>query len=167
MHYNGATSCLFVNGAEIIKFKAKDSEITPCPLCLGSIPKDWSVDNMKNIGLKDCVYEFSVDYDTIAVSDILDIHKYLMEKKQNSIKMFRSAKQMLISVIMFFSCDLSSVNLLKCVSVNNQKCKVRSEIVNVNSNKSIFFPFSIKKSKCSGSCNNINDPCAKLCFWCC
>ena len=47
LHYNGANSYLFVNGKGIIKFKAKDSEIIPSPLCLGNISKDWSVDNMK------------------------------------------------------------------------------------------------------------------------
>ena len=82
MHYNGVNSYLFVNGTEIIKFKAKDSEIIPYPLCLGNIWKDWSVDNMKKTGLKGCVYDFSVDYDAIAVSDILDIHKYSMEKNE-------------------------------------------------------------------------------------
>ena len=52
------------------------------PLCLGNIWKDWSVDNMKKTGLKGSVYDFSVDYDAIAVSNILDIHKYLMEKNE-------------------------------------------------------------------------------------
>ena len=47
--------------------------------------------------------------------------------------------------------------------MTNQECKVRTEIVNVNSNEPVFYPFSIKTSKCSGSCNNINDPCAKIC----
>ena len=47
--------------------------------------------------------------------------------------------------------------------MNNQKCKVRPEVVNVNSNEPIFYPFSIRTSKCSGSCNNTNDPYAKLC----
>ena len=63
---------------------------------------------------------------------------------------------------MFFS-SLSNGNPLECVLINNQKCKVRPEIVNVNSNEPLFYPFSIKTSKCSGSCNNINDPYAKLC----
>ena len=45
----------------------------------------------------------------------------------------------------------------------NQACKVRLEIINTNSNEPIFYPFSIKTSKCSGSCNNINDPYAKIC----
>ena len=80
LHYNGANSYLFVNGTEIYKFKAKDSKIVPSPLCLGNISKDWSVDNMKKTGLTGYVYDFSVDYNAIAVSDILDIHKYLIEK---------------------------------------------------------------------------------------
>ena len=49
---------------------------------------------------------------------------------------------------------------LRCISMTNQKCKVRQQIVNVNSGEIVFYPFSIKTSKCSGSCNNINDPCA-------
>ena len=51
LHYNGANSYLFVSGTEIIKFKAKDSEIVVSPLCLGNISKDWSTDNMKKQGL--------------------------------------------------------------------------------------------------------------------
>ena len=80
LHYNGANSYLFVNSTEIYKFKAKDSEIVASPLCLGNISKDWSVDNMKKTGFNGYVYDFSVDYDAIAVDDILDIHKYLMKK---------------------------------------------------------------------------------------
>ena len=55
------------------------------------------------------------------------------------------------------------VNSLSCISMNNQQCKVRQQIVNVISDDLVFFPFSIKTSKCSGSCNNINDPYAKMC----
>ena len=47
--------------------------------------------------------------------------------------------------------------------MKNQKCKVRPEIINVNSNEPVFYAFNIKTSKCSGSCNNINDPYAKMC----
>ena len=79
-YYNGENSYLFVNSTEIHKFKAKDSEIVASPLCLGNISKDFSVDNIKKTGSNGYVYDFSVDYDTIAVDDILDIHKYLMEK---------------------------------------------------------------------------------------
>ena len=80
LHYNGANSYLFVNGTEIYKFKAKDSEIVATPLCLGNISKDWSADNMKKTGFNGYVYDFSVDYDATDVDDILDIHKYLMKK---------------------------------------------------------------------------------------
>ena len=58
---------------------------------------------------------------------------------------------------------LTRANSLNCISMNNQECKVRPQIVNVNSDEPVFYPFSIKTSKCSGSCNNINNPCAKLC----
>ena len=51
LHYNGGNSYLFVNGTEIIKFKAKDSNIVASPLCLGNISKDWSVDKMKELDL--------------------------------------------------------------------------------------------------------------------
>ena len=81
LHYNRAKSYLFVNGTEIIKFKAKDSEIVASPLCLGNISKDWSTDNMKKTGFNGYVYDFSVDYDATDINDIKDIHKYLMEKK--------------------------------------------------------------------------------------
>ena len=83
MHYNGANSYLFVNGTEICKFKAKDSEIVATPLSLENISKDWSVDNMKRTGFNGYVYNFSVHYDAISVDDILDVHKYLM--KNNNI----------------------------------------------------------------------------------
>ena len=80
MHYNRANSYLFVNGKEIIKFKSKDSNIVPRPLCVGNIFKDWSTDNMKKTGLTGYVYDFSVDYEATAVDDTKDIHKYLMKK---------------------------------------------------------------------------------------
>ena len=80
MFNNGANSYLFVNGTEITQFKAKDSEIVAIPLCLRNILKDFSVDNMRKTGLYGNIYDFSVDYDDIAVDDILDTHKYLMKK---------------------------------------------------------------------------------------
>ena len=80
LHYNGTNSYLFVNATEIIKFKAKDSEIVATPLCSGNTLKNWPVDNMKKTGLNGYVYDFSFDYDTIAVDDILGIHSFLMKK---------------------------------------------------------------------------------------
>ena len=80
LHYNGAISYLFVNRTEIIKFKAKDSEIVAPPTCLGNISINWSIDNIKRTGLDRYVYDFSVGYDAIAADDILDIHNNLMKK---------------------------------------------------------------------------------------
>ena len=71
---------VLVNGTEIIKFKAKDPKIVAVALRLGNISEDFSVVNMKSTELYGYVYDFSVDYDAIAVDDILDIHKYLMKK---------------------------------------------------------------------------------------
>ena len=62
-----------------------------------------------------------------------------------------------------FLSNLVSANSLSCISMNNQVCKVRPKIIYVNSNEPVFYPFSIKTSKCSGSCNNINNPYAKIC----
>ena len=80
LHYNGGNSYSFVNGTEIVKFKAKDSAVVTSPLCLGNISKDWSTDNMKKTGLAGYVYDFSVDYNVVTVDDIEDIHKYLMKR---------------------------------------------------------------------------------------
>ena len=80
MHFDAANSYLFVNGKEVHKFKAKDSEIVVTPLYLGNISKDWSVDNMKKTRLNRYVYDFSVDYNAAAVDDILNIHNYVMIK---------------------------------------------------------------------------------------
>ena len=49
-------------------------------------------------------------------------------------------------------------NVLDCVTMKNRECKVRSEIIGITSNNPMFYPFSIKLNKCSGDCNNINDP---------
>ena len=84
LHYNGVNSYLFVNGIEIIKLKAKDSEIIPDVLCLGNISKDFlafSACNMnKKTGLYGTVYDFSVNYGAISVDYILNIYKYLKKK---------------------------------------------------------------------------------------
>ena len=74
MHCDGANSYLFASGKEIIKFKAKDSEILAYSLRLGNILKDWSQNNMKKAGSKGYIYNFSADYNAIAVDNIKDIH---------------------------------------------------------------------------------------------
>ena len=76
--------------------------------------------------------------------------------------MFGFIKRCFFTGLAFLS-TLTSVNLLSCISMNNQECKVRPQIVNVNGDDPMFFPYSVKTSKCSGNCNNINNPPAKLC----
>ena len=77
-------------------------------------------------------------------------------------KIFRFVKKCFFIGSLFLS-NLVSKTCLSCISMNNQACKARPEIINVNSNNPVFYPFSIKTSKCSGNCNNINDPYAKIC----
>ena len=76
--------------------------------------------------------------------------------------MFRLISQCFFTGLAFLS-TLTSVNLLSCISMNNQECKVRLQTVDVHGDDLVFFPYSVKTSKCSGSCNNINNPWAELC----
>ena len=78
-------------------------------------------------------------------------------------KMFGFAKKVFFVRLTILS-SFTSANSLSCISIKNQECKTRPQVVNnVNGDESVFFPFSIKTSKCSGSCNNINHPYAKMC----
>ena len=63
----------------------------------------------------------------------------------------------------FIHFDLSNVNSLECVSMNNQECKIRTEIINLNTNEPMFYPYSIRINRCKVSCNEINNPYAKIC----
>ena len=76
-------------------------------------------------------------------------------------KLFRFVKKVFFLGLTILS---NFANALDCISIKNQECKVRPEIVDINSNNPIFYPFSIKTNKCSGNCNNINDPCARICI---
>ena len=76
-------------------------------------------------------------------------------------KMFQFIKKS-FSIGSLFLSNLVST-MLSCISMSNQACKARPEIINVNSNNLVFYPFNIKTSKCSGNCNNINEPYAKIC----
>ena len=70
--------------------------------------------------------------------------------------MFGFITKMSDAAMTFFSC-----NTFKCVSINNKDFKKWPEIININSNEPSFYPYSILVNKCSGSCDNINEPCAK------
>ena len=77
--------------------------------------------------------------------------------------MFRFVKQRFISSMMLFN-SLLNVNLLECIAMKNQECKVRLESVNISNNDTIFYTFSIKTNKCNGNCNNISDPYTRICI---
>ena len=77
-------------------------------------------------------------------------------------KIFRFVKKCFFIGSLFLS-NLVSKTCLSCISMNNQACKARPEIINANCNNLVFYPFGIRTSKCSGNCNNINDPYAKIC----
>ena len=76
--------------------------------------------------------------------------------------MFGFIKKCFFTGLAFLSTS-TSINLLSCISMNNQECKVRPQFFSLNRDEHVLFPFSIKRSKCNGSCNNINNPYAKLC----
>ena len=73
-------------------------------------------------------------------------------------------KKCFFTAITFFSSNVLNVNSLECVSMNSRECKIRSEIINVNTNEPVLYLYSIKIIKCKGSCNTINDLYAKLCI---
>ena len=75
-------------------------------------------------------------------------------------KIFRFVKKVFFLGLTILS---NFTNALDCISMKNQECKTRPQVININSNNPIFYPFSIKINKCSGNCNNINNPYAKIC----
>ena len=153
LYYNRDSSYLFVNGKQIVKFKAKDSEIAPYPLCLGNISKSFSIANVA--GLQGYAYDFSVDYKAIENDKLHDIHSNLM-KKTILYKMFRVIRKILAITFL-----VSNVNSLKCVLMKSQECKVREAIIN---NEYMIYPFSIKVNRCNGNFNNDNNPSSTVCI---
>ena len=75
-------------------------------------------------------------------------------------KIFSFAKKVFILGLTVLS---NIKNALDCVSIKNRECKVRQEIIDINSNNPILYPFRVKINRCSGNCNNINGPYARIC----
>ena len=76
-------------------------------------------------------------------------------------KMFSFVKKVFVSGLTVLSSSITDA--LNCISMNNQECKVRPEIIDVSNNNPIFYRFSVKINMCSGNCNSVNDPYAKIC----
>ena len=70
-------------------------------------------------------------------------------------QIFRTVKKVFLLGLTIL---LNFTDALDCISMKNQECKVRPEIININSNNPMFYPFSIKVNKCNGNCNDINNP---------
>ena len=77
--------------------------------------------------------------------------------------MFGFIKNMFVVAMALFSCNALNAISLKYVSVNNQECRIRPQIMNIKSNESSCYPYSTVVKKCSGSCTNINDSYSELC----
>ena len=77
--------------------------------------------------------------------------------------MFKFIIKCFFTAMTFIDFNLSNVNCLEWVSMNNQECKITPEIINLNINEPIFYPYSININRCKGSCNTINDTYAKIC----
>ena len=147
LHYKGDNSYLFINGREIAKFNAKDSEIEPYPLCLANISKYFSIS--KATGLHGYVYDFSVDIKPLQI-----INSQIFDKKTILYKMFKVIKKILAIIFL-----VSNVNSLKCVLIKNQECRIREVIIN---NDYMLYPFSIKVNRCNENCNNISNPYSRV-----
>ena len=119
MHYNGAISYLFVNGKEMVKFKAKDSEIVASPICLRNISKDWSADNMKKTGVNGYVYKTNVDYRYINASDI-DKNMSIIHGYFN--KMFQLIKKAFFLGLTILS-SFTNASSLSCISMKIKNVK--------------------------------------------
>ena len=77
--------------------------------------------------------------------------------------MFRFIKEVFVVAMTFYSFNVLILNSLECISIKNKECKVREEVINVNTNNAVFYTFSVKVNKCNENCNNINDPYARIC----
>ena len=80
LHYNGDDSYLFVNGKKELKFKAKDDQIVKEILCLGNISDNWNAANAEKTGFWGEIYDFAVSYTKTSVSDMYNVHRYLIGK---------------------------------------------------------------------------------------
>ena len=85
LHYNADNSYLFVNGKEIFMFKVDYKNVNfSTQFCLGSVSNGFSATESREVSLNGNVYDFSVNYNPIDKSDILNIHKYLMTKNNTT-----------------------------------------------------------------------------------
>ena len=61
--------------------------------------------------------------------------------------MFWFIENVFIAAVTIFSFSVLNVSSLECISTNNQECKARPKIININNNEPVFYPYSIKVNK--------------------
>ena len=101
------------------------------------------------------MYDFSVDYDAVDRSNILNIHKYLMIKKVY--KILGIVKKMFV----LSSSTVNASNHTKYALLSNQKCEIQPTLINLHPNEysqvSHYYPFAVELDRCDGSCNTLKD----------
>ena len=126
LHYNDGNSYSLVNGKKIFKFKAKSKNVNfLTQFSLGSISNKFSVTESREISLNGNVYDFSVNYSSIDKSDILNIHKYLMNKSN---KITISLIKQVFIVLLSFSISLAT----KYLYLNDEISMVRPNLIDLN-----------------------------------
>ena len=134
---------MFVSGRQELKFKCKTDQLVKEKLCIGNLSDQWTTSESEKTGLYGSIYDFVVDYEQIV-----------------GVKAIYDMINLLISL-----CGIIKTKALECVSVVNQKCMPRPKILDVNGGvgEALFFPYNVLVNKCSGSCNTLDDPMAKMC----
>ena len=158
-----------------LKFNTKTSQIINNQLSLGNLSFDWTKDESKKTSLYGNIYDFVVDYKAIVgTTTIYDMHQYLMTKHilnlnkniyiYNKVEFFRMYKMKMINLLIILF-GIIKTKALECVSVVNLKYMPRPKILDVNEGvgEALFYPYNVQVNKCSGSCNTLDNPMAKLC----
>ena len=118
---------------------------------------------MKKTGLKGVVIFFSVDFNPIDANDMLDIHKYLMERTRYE-AIFGLIKKISIGLLTGL---VNGSNHTKCISLSNKKCMIQPTLINLHSNQYSqefhYYPFAVKLDRCVGRCNTLNNLSNKVC----
>ena len=155
LHYNGDNSYLFVNGKQELKFKAKDDQIVKEILCLGNKNDDWTAVNAKkrDFGVKYMILLLII---LVLIFVIYIMCMYLMKS---------IIYKMLLINLAISLFNVLNVNALECLYIINRECKPRPKILDVNKGvgEALFHPYNVLVNKCTGSCNTLHDPMARLC----
>ena len=164
MHYNSDDSYLFVNGRQELNFKRKTDQLVKEKLCIGNLSDQWTTSESEKTGLYGNIYDFVVDYEQmLGVKAIYDMHRYLITK--HNISLWLKIYKMKIINLLISLFGIIKTKALEYVSVINQKCMPRPKILDVNESidEALFYPYNVLVNKCSGSCNTLDNPMAKLC----